>query len=534
MANFVFTEAANAVPDNALEDFELEDVTFISRSGSQLIASFGGFTVTLQGSFSYDAAGLPTENSTISSLTLTYNDALVASVTGFSASVEDLLSDDFDLQQALLGGDDTYTSAYNGGEVIETYGGNDTIQAGGGDDYIDGGAGHDTLVIGHPGDEYSLGFEWDRGVRFTSSQGEDTLIGVETIELAGNTLEVQEGTSAAEVFTSQNPVGALGYDAIHGRGGNDTITGGTGDDILIGGDGSDRISGGDGNDGIIGGDGDDNLSGGHGSDFIAGGNDGDVIHGGHGNDTLQGDDSYQEASHVPGFTDFGPFGISTSSYEPGNDKLYGGNGNDSLEGNSGDDTLNGGRNNDTLLGGSGADRLLGANGSDELRGGDHSDQLFGGRGKDQLFGEGGDDVLDGGAHRDHLAGGNGDDTLKGGGGSDVLLGGSGSDSLIGGSGSDTLSGNWGRDTLLGHTGDDRLTGGAHADTFVFHRGHGNDTITDFSAGQDLIRIGRGASSLEDLSFSAQGSDVLVSFADVTILVEGTTVTQLQEAENFLF
>ncbi|UWQ76949.1 hypothetical protein K3724_08985 [Leisingera sp. M658] len=146
----------------------------------------------------------------------------------------------------------------------------------------------------------------------------------------------------------------------------------------------------------------------------------------------------------------------------------------------------------------------------------------------------GDDLLIGGKHGDRLLGGGGADELKGGHGKDVLIGNSGNDLLVGGGGSDTLKGESGRDMLLGHKGNDVLTGGSQADTFVFHKGHGNDTVTDFTAGEDRIAIGRGASRLSQLDFESQGDDVLVSFANVTILVEDITVAQLQDADNFLF
>ncbi|MEC8573166.1 MAG: calcium-binding protein, partial [Pseudomonadota bacterium] len=63
---------------------------------------------------------------------------------------------------------------------------------------------------------------------------------------------------------------------------------------------------------------------------------------------------------------------------------------------------------------------------------------------------------------------------------------------------------------------------------------GNDTITDFSVGQDRIKIGRGADGLDDLTFNTLGDDIQITFADVTILVENTTLAELDNADNFLF
>ncbi|NSY36944.1 calcium-binding protein [Leisingera sp. ANG59] len=207
------------------------------------------------------------------------------------------------------------------------------------------------------------------------------------------------------------------------------------------------------------------------------------------------------------------------------DLMLGGGGNDTLRGLSG---------NDVLIGEDGSDRLEGGAGLDQLNGGNGLDSLFGGDDSDILSGHSGDDLLDGGRGQDKLIGGTGSDNMKGGNGNDRLIGGGGNDTMSGGTGSDTMNGGNGRDVLIGHKGDDLLTGGGRADTFVFHKGHGNDTITDFTAGQDHIQIGRGASRLGQLDFEQQGDDVLVSFANVTILVEDITVAQLQDADNFLF
>ena len=81
---------------------------------------------------------------------------------------------------------------------------------------------------------------------------------------------------------------------------------------------------------------------------------------------------------------------------------------------------------------------------------------------------------------DVIDGGDGDDILYGDGGDDSLTGGSGADYLDGGIGNDTLEGGLGDDTLNGQAGDDRLTGGDGNDVFEFELG--NDTITDFNAG----------------------------------------------------
>ncbi|MEW2914337.1 calcium-binding protein [Leisingera sp. JC11] len=243
----------------------------------------------------------------------------------------------------------------------------------------------------------------------------------------------------------------------------------------------------------------------------------DVLLGGGGNDTLNG---YSGRDLLNG--------------ETGNDLIRGHSGNDTLLGGDGGDTLVGGYDADLLKGGEGNDVLKGNQGNDMLRGGGGNDNLQGQAGKDHLTGDDGDDRLLGGAHNDTLNGGDGRDTLIGGNHDDRILGGNGNDWIHGGDGNDTLMGQGGADTLIGQRGDDLLIGSGGADVFVFHRNYGNDTIGSFAAGQDIIRIGSGASSMSDLDFQRQGDDVLISFDNVTILVEDITVAQLQDSDNFLF
>lgn len=102
-----------------------------------------------------------------------------------------------------------------------------------------------------------------------------------------------------------------------------------------------------------------------------------------------------------------------------------------------------------------------------------NDVLSGGGGRDTIFGDGGRDSILGGAGNDTISGGNRADTIDGGADDDVIDGDGGRDSLLGGDGNDTLDGGGANDILTGGDGDD---------TFVYTAGSGNDTITDFNAG----------------------------------------------------
>ena len=60
--------------------------------------------------------------------------------------------------------------------------------------------------------------------------------------------------------------------------------------------------------------------------------------------------------------------------------------------------------------------------------------------------------------------------------------------LDGGQDNDFLERGRGSDTLIGLSGNDALTGNGNVDTFVFDKGAGTNTITDFTDGTDLIGL----------------------------------------------
>ncbi|PJI49131.1 MAG: hypothetical protein CTR55_07100 [Pseudomonas sp.] len=112
---------------------------------------------------------------------------------------------------------------------------------------------------------------------------------------------------------------------------------------------------------------------------------------------------------------------------------------------------------------------------------------------------------------DHLYGGEGNDILYGQGGNDFLFGENGNDILIGGTGDDQLTGG---------KGNDILTGGAGADLFIWKAGDvGNDTITDFKAGEgDRIDI---SDLLPDTAHNDILSYLKVDTATATLQVSTT-------------
>ena len=374
------------------------------------------------------------------------------------------------------------------------------------------------------------------------------------------TLEGDEGNNNLRGDTGDDTIsGGAGDDWLHGKEGSDTLYGGEGDDFVSGGEGDDFVYGGEGFNKLYGNEGDDKLYGGSGTDWLYGGEGDDELHGGAGNDTL-----------------FGDFATGVG----GNDTLYGGDGHDELRGIDGDDTLYGGEGDDTLRGDHGP-------GTSRTDGGD--DALYGGAGDDTLDGGTGDDALDGGTGDDTFVfeAGHGNDTIKDftdgedlidlsafvgitsfddltitqdgentvidltahGGGKITLEGVTASDldgdnftiyqNVYTGTAWDNfLKGGAGDDTITGLGGDDKLIGGAGDDTFVFAAGHGNDTIKDFTDGEDLIDLTQITSitGFGDLTITADGTATVIDLSNYgggEIRLENVAVADL-DAGDFNF
>jgi serralysin len=88
------------------------------------------------------------------------------------------------------------------------------------------------------------------------------------------------------------------------------------------------------------------------------------------------------------------------------------------------------------------------------------------------------------------------------------------DQLFGQGGNDKLVGGGGDDVLVGGKGNDNLTGGAGSDTFVFSKGDGKDTITDFSVKADILQIAKGVNGIKTVAdvvknATTSGKDVVI-------------------------
>lgn len=428
-------------------------------------------------------------------------------------------------------GDDIFTGG-SGNDTFSGGSGDDTIQGGEGDDVLSGGNDADTFNIlgtfgndtidggglGNDNDVIDLsGLTGPVTVTYTDDEEGTITDGVSTITFtdieqiiltdfddsvdASATSGVTfEGLAGDDTIIGGNSTNVAG-DSIDGGAGNDSISGLFGADTLIGGDGNDTIDGGDQGDIIDGGAGDDVIE--AGDEDVVGGD--DSVRGGEGNDTITSSE-----------TDAGS-----------NDSLFGDAGNDSISAAGGDaNLLSGGTGNDTIQSGTGADTLDGGADQDTfiVQGTTDNDTIIGGEGgtdQDQLdlsgLSSAVDVTFDGDESGTATDGGETlifseieeviltdfNDTLDGTLSSTPIIadGGAGDDTLLGGTGNDTIQGGTGNDTLDGGLGDDVLQGGDDADLF--------DLATDF--GNDQISGGEGGNDADTVDLSGVTDPVIVVF-----------------------
>ena len=399
--------------------------------------------------------------------------------------------------------------------------GADTIYGGDGNDTINGGLDND-LLQGEAGDDTFL--FWD----YTSGWGTDTVVGGETGETGGDTLDFSDltavdpltvtysgngagtatdGTNTVAFTEIENLVlgdGADFVDAgasaeaaeIDAMGGDDHVEGTLADDTIRGGDGADAIFGDAGADLIYGDVGDDDLGGDAGDDTVYGGDGDDWIQGNAGFNLLDGgdgDDTFEvfttqggsdtiiggETGETTGdrivFT--GPDGVDVTftSGEAGSYSAGTATGSftgiEGLELTAQNDTVDASASNAALFvdAGDGDDLIDGSSAADTISGGDGADTLLGGAGNDTLDGGTGDDTIG---------------SWSGEAGDDLIHGGDGNDSIIGGMGDDTVYGDAGDDTISGGGGSDTLYGGDGSDSFGISDDHDSDVIIGGTGGSD--------------------------------------------------
>ncbi|MEN6328442.1 MAG: calcium-binding protein [Syntrophomonas sp.] len=450
----------------------------------------------------------------------------------------------------IIYGENGNDSLTGGNEDDNLYGGSedDILDGGAGNDYLEGSTGNDIYVFGSGyGQDVIYDYQnttdnIDRIIMredilpadisvirngndlelFCNGSGDKVTVNayftndyckIEKIEFKDGTVwdaasikaMVIRGTEADDLllgYESDDNISASGgSDTINGYAGNDVMDGGAGNDGLLGGEGNDTLTGGPGDDSLAGESGNDTLKGGKGNDNLYGNADSDILDGGSGNDYLEGSTGNDIYIFNKGY---GQDAISDSDSAAGNiDRIVMG---DRVlptdiravrNGSSLELYING--TNDKLTVdnyfSSGdqykIERIEFADGTvwdasyvnsivPYLDGTDYSDVLQGANDVNLIRGLGGNDQLTGNSGADTIDGGEGADSLNGQDGNDILRGGEGADSLDGSSGDDTLDGG---------AGNDSLEGGGGSDIYIFGKGYGEDSFTDYdSTKSDVDKI----------------------------------------------
>ena len=462
-----------------------------------------------------------------------------------------------------------------GDDFILGYDGDDILDGGAGNDYLSGGNGNDTYIFGRNfGNDrianYDISANRTDTIRFTNGQtlndftftrslhdlyitakdgsgsitvdyyfSNDAAGGrqIDRIEFAdGSSLNVEDvkklvsqntdGDDRLYAFSYGSTLdggkgndtlwGGAGNDVFFGNEGNDSLSGFGGNDILDGGDGRDSLHGNDGNDTLLGGTGDDSLYGDDGDDILEGGAGNDHLEGGKGNDTyvfgrnfgkdtIVNYDISANRTDIIRFTDgqtLNDFTFTRSLHD-----LY-----ITAKDGSGSITVNNHFVGDAVTGHH-IDRIEFADGS-SLNVEDVKKLVSQNTdGDDRLYAFSYGSTLDGGKGNDTLWGGAGNDVFFGNEGNDSLSGFGGNDILDGGDGRDYLYGNEGDDILKGGEGDDHLDGGSGNDTYIFNKGDGRDTISDYGNKADTDTLRLGSLKLSDMEFYKSGGDLVLRTLD---------------------
>jgi uncharacterized delta-60 repeat protein len=455
-------------------------------------------------------------------------------------------------------GDDSIYSR-TGNDRIDAGAGNDRIDSGSGNDTIDGGAGNDDLSIYNGSDTANTTIVYTAATNGLITGGSNNGTTFKNIE----TLNITTGSGADNIDIS-----ATTATANSGYSSGNSISSGAGNDIIKGGAGDDEIYSGTGNDSINGGAGDDNIASGTGNDTIDGGAGNDSLSISNSSDTANTTIAYTTATNgvITGGSNHGTtfknietlnittgsgadnIDISATTATPANFGFYVGNsvssgtGNDIIKGGAGDDRINSGTGNDTINSGNGGDTIDAGAGDDIINAGLGTDNVTGGTGNDLLIVNYSTDtggislnLTDNGT-----AGYSGfvsDNSFT----NAVDFNGIERFDVTGGSGDDDLSGGKNNDVFKGGAGDDTLDGGLGADTFGFGgvgvttvTGLGIDTISNFVANTDKIKLYKSTFSAISTAAGASIGTNFISVADDTLVAAQTAAIIYSRGSGGLF
>lgn len=365
--------------------------------------------------------------------------------------------------------------ASNGESYIDAGDGNDIVFGGSGADYLGGDAGNDILISG-TGNETLAGGTGNDVYIFSRGGGDDIIVDYDQTEKNTDIIKFTEDINPANITVWRDSSNL--YLSIDGNGGKIQITeffispnyqieavyfaDGTiwdasilGKAKFLGTVGDDSISATVNDDTIEGLAGDDNLSGDAGNDVLDGGAGNDSLDGGHGNDTYlfgrgSGIDLISDYDLTAGNLDVIKFATDIA---PADISLY----------------------RDT------SDLFISINGTD-----------------DKITVQGWFNATANRIEEIHFPDGTvwNQSLLQ----NAVFIGTSGDDSLFGSTGNDTFSARQGNDTITGDTGND---------TYLFGRGDGQDTISDYDAtagNVDVIKLAAGIVA-SDITLSRDGDNL---------------------------
>ncbi len=139
------------------------------------------------------------------------------------------------------------------------------------------------------------------------------------------------------------------------------------------------------------------------------------------------------------------------------------------------------------------------------------------------------------SENDNLVGFMANDLIYGNRSDDNVFGDDGNDLLYGGKGNDIINGGAGADMIYGNLGDDILIGGLGGDRFNFRSNDGNNIITDFEDGIDVIGLDRGL-GFQQLTISQIGNDTRISANQLSIVLQGIKESDitLEDFRDFRF
>ncbi|KQI69496.1 hypothetical protein AN189_03580 [Loktanella sp. 3ANDIMAR09] len=333
------------------------DVSVTDDGGSARLTFPNGETVLLAGvsptdaqnPFFLAATGIPLSDGTVSG---------TAGADTIGLGYVDGDGDTVDDNDAILAGDT------GNDDLIEAGGGDDSVFAGLGNDAVFGGSGNDTLD-GGAGDDTLSGDAGDDTFVVTAGGGNDTIVGGELGETAGDTLDATALTDDAILYLDGNEEGDLSYAAeVTTFSEIENFLLGSGDDLVAVGVGDETVDTGAGDDTVL-------LFDDFGDATIAGGD-----------NTLPVGDLLTAQLVTQDLTvTLGPDGSGTLSDADNTltfsqiERVETGTGDDSVIGSAGDDNVRLGAGNDSMAGGAGNDQIAGQAGADTIDGGAGNDQI---------------------------------------------------------------------------------------------------------------------------------------------------------------